>query len=375
MGDSVYVSYSAASRYKTCPTKYFLARRYQDRRISSALPFGKAVEMGVSAMLDGKDLATAQDIFCQHWSQEHVKGDEYRQIFDNLDLQFYASDFDQNLLAHEDEAQLDAWAEELLEERRKSWLEVFDDINDDLRRDKEVSDAQLAFYNRVLWTCCRIRGMVMLAAFHDEILPQVDLTKREHFCSQREVSMSNEDGDRIVGYVDYVLFLKDHGWVIIDLKTAANPYAAHALSTSEQLRTYVAAIGQEIDSRKAGYVVLIKKIKVDKSCNKCDAPREGAAKKCKKCSQGEYSKVALRGETQLIVREFQEQELEELLEDYMNVAVAIKNEVNYKNPEGCYKFGRQCEFYEHCWKRKALTEIPHLEDKKAAKEAAEGESE
>ena len=98
------------------------------------------------------------------------------------------------------------------------------------------------------------------------------------------------------------------------------------------------------------------------------------AKKCKKCGEGEYSKSSLRGETQLIVKEYQETELDDLLDDYMNVAVAIKNEVNYKNPANCTQYGRQCEFYDVCWRRKDPSKIEHLEDKAVAKAAKEGES-
>lgn len=364
MSKPIYVSYSAAARFKSCPQKYYLSKRFQDRRISSALPFGKAVEMGVSALLEGKDLQFAQDVFQQHWTQEHLKGNDYRQIFDNLDLQFYASDFDKNLFTHEDEAQLDGWAEELLEERSRSWLEVFDDINTQIKDDREVSDAQLAFYNRVIWSCCRIRGIVMLDAFNREILPQIDLTRKEHFSAQREISMTNEEGDRIVGYIDYVVFMKDHGWVILDLKTAGMSYNMHKIDTSEQLRTYVAAIGDEIGSRKAGYAVLLKKVKLDKVCNKCGAEKQGMAKKCKsEGCDGEYSKATPRGETQLLIKDFKDEELDDILEDYMNVAVAMKNEVNFKNTESCFAFGRKCEYYDHCWKRKQLEEIGHLEPK------------
>lgn len=374
MSDSIYVSYSGASRFKTCPQKYYLSKRYQDKRISSAFPFGKAVEMGVSALLDGKTLDEAKNAFFESWNVEHVKGNEYRQVFDNLDLQFYASDFDKNLfVSAEHETVLDGWAEELLDEKQRSWLDVFEEVNDAVKNDRPVSDAQLAFNNRVIWECCRIRGNVMIQAFHDEILPQVDLTKREHYASQREVSMSNAEGDKITGFVDYVVFLKNHGWTILDLKTAAYPYVMHALDTSEQLRTYVAAIGQEIDSRKAGYVVLLKKIKLDRTCNKCEAPKEGMAKKCRKCGEGEYSKTVLRGETQLIVKQYQESELEDLIDDYMNVAVAIKNEVTYKNPASCYSYGRTCEFYDVCWRKKDPSKIEYLEDKQVAKAASEGE--
>lgn len=370
MSNSIYISYSAASKFKSCPQKYYLSKRFQDIRISSAFPFGKAIEKGVDAMIDGKELSIAQEIFAEHWNTEHIKGNEYRQIFDNLDLQFYASDFDNNLFSIQDEEQFDGWADELLDEKAKSWLEVFEEINNNIKFDKQISDAQLAFYNRVIWTCCKIRGTVMLQAFHDDILPQIDLTQREFFASQKEVSMSNSEGDKVTGYLDYILFLKKHGWVTLDLKTAASRYDMHQLDTSEQLKTYVAAEGARIGSKKAGYCVLLKKIKKDKACNKCDAEQEGMAKNCKKCKEGTYSKITLRGETQLIIKEYQDDELDDLLEDYMNVAVAIKNEVNFKNPGNCTAYGRQCEFYDICWKRKNPDEVPHLEDKDAAKKAA-----
>lgn len=364
MSNSIYVSYSAAARFKSCPQKYYLSKKFQDRRISSALPFGKAVEKGVDALLDGKDLAFAQDAFMENWNTEHVRDNEYRQIFDNLDLQFYASDFDKNMFSIEDEQQLDSWAEELLDEKQRSWMEVFEDVNSLIKEDKEVADAQLAFYNRVIWLCCRIRGCVMLDAFAREILPNLDLTKREHFCSQREISMENNEGDKIVGYIDYVVYHKQHGWIILDLKTAGAPYNFHKLDTSEQLRTYVAAIGEEIGSRKAGYAVLLKKVKMDKTCNKCGADKQGMAKKCKsEGCDGEYTKSTPRGETQLIIKDFADEELDDILDDYMNVAVAMKNEVNFKNTENCFAFGRKCEFYEHCWKRKKLEDINHLEEK------------
>lgn len=364
--DSIYVSYSAASRFKQCPTKYYLSKRYQDKRISSALPFGKAIEMGVSVLLEGGSIDASSNVFYQHWDTEHLKDNEYRQIFDNLDLQFYASDFDKNLFSTEDEKALDDWAFELLDEKQRNWLEVFELVNDCIRSDKEVSDAQLAFYNRVIWLCCKIRGSVMLEAFNAQILPQVDLSRKEHYSAQREVSMTNTEGDRIVGYVDYVIYLKEHGWTILDLKTAGQPYSMHKLDTSEQLRTYVAAIGDEIGSHKAGYVVLLKKIKLDKTCSRCGSEKQGMSKKCRSEScDGEYSRTVPRGETQLLIKDFRNEELDDVLDDYMNIATAIKNEVKYKNPESCFSFGRRCEYYDHCWGGKDLKDIKDLEEKES----------
>jgi hypothetical protein len=365
MSRPVFVSYSGASKYKQCPTKFFLSKRWQDRRISSAFPFGKAVEKGVDVLMDGGTLEDAQQAFAANWEVEHIKGSEYRQIFDNLEIQFYASDFDKNLFATaQDEAKLDAWAAELIGPEKR-WLEAFEEVGEAIKSPKGVTDSELAFYNRVIWECCRIRGNAMVEAFEREILPELDMTKTEHLAKQREIAMVGDKGDKISGYVDYVVFHKTHGWLILDLKTASYPYDRHALESSEQLRTYVAALGNEIGSNKAGYAILLKKVKIDKSCDNCGAEREGMAKNCKKCGKGQYTIAKLRGETQLVFKEYSEEEIEDLMEDYANVVAAIKNEVNFKNPTSCMAYGKPCEFYEHCWGRKKLEEISYLEDKKA----------
>lgn len=372
MGNPVYVSYSGASRYKQCPTKYFLSKKYQDVRVSSSFPFGKAVEAGVSSLLEGKTLEEAKQRFQSNWETEHVKGNEFRQVFDNLDLNYYASDFDANLVDLEDRKILDDWAAELLDEKQRSWDEVFDGIKMSLDNNRSVTDSELAFYNRVMWTCCLIRGETMIQAFNDQILPKLDLTKTEHFSMQREVSMSNDQGDKIVGYIDFVVFHRELGWIILDLKTAGTAYTQHALDTSEQLRTYVAAIGPELKSLTAGYAVLLKKIKVDRSCDACGAKREsGTAKKCKVCGKGEYTKATLRGESQLMLKAYTDADLDDLVDDYMNVATAIANNVNFKNPGSCFNYGRPCEFIDICWKQKDPSQIQYLESKQVAIQTTE----
>jgi hypothetical protein len=363
MSRPVFISYSGASKYKQCPRKYFLSKRWQDKRVSSAFPFGKAVEKGVDVLMDGGNLADAQQAFAANWELEHIKGTEYRQIFDNLDIQFYVSDFDKSLFTTEaDYKKLDDWAAELVSPDKR-WLEAFEEVSESFKSPKGISDSELAFYNRVIWECCRIRGNAMIEAFQLEILPKLDLTKKEHFAKQAEISMAGDKGDKISGYIDYIVYHKDHGWLILDLKTASYPYDRHAIETSEQLRTYVASIGDKIGSNRAGYAILLKKIKIDKSCNECGASREGMAKNCKACGRGQYTASKLRGETQLIFKEYSEEEIQDIMEDYTNVVAAVKNEVDFKNPTACTAFGRQCEFYEHCWGKKKLEELAHLEDK------------
>ncbi len=361
--NNLYISYSSASRFKTCPTKYYFSKKYQSRLIPSALPFGKAVESGVTKLLLGSTLEEAQREFGERWTTEEMKPGEYRAILDNLGVQFYASDFDKNLILDEDAKMIEEWADELLEDDR-GWFEIFDEISDKLKSN-EMSEAELAFYNRVVWKCCEIRGYIMLQAFAEQILPKVKIYSKDGKpMVQKEVSIQNEEGDKLVGYVDFVITHAEYqDPIIIDLKTAAYPYPEHALKTSEQLRTYVATLGEEVKTKLAGYIVLLKKIKVEKSCDKCGAAREGMAKKCKACGKGEYTVPSFKGDVQFVFQEYKDEELDDVLEDYMNVTVAIKNEVNFKNPSNCMQYGRKCEFYDMCWNGKKASEISEIEEK------------
>lgn len=367
MSKPLYISYSAATRYKSCPNKYFLAKRYETRLIGSALPFGKAVEAGVELLLKGKSLEEACEMFANRWEMEDERG-KPRPVFDNLAIEYYASDFDSNILDDVAKAQIQEWSDELIP-GELHWQENFDRINDQMKADEsKVSTEELTYNNRVVWLCCLIRGQVMIQAFHDKLLPKITLMEiNKKPAAQIEVAIEGEGGDKVVGFIDFVIQHKDYKEpIIVDLKTGAYPYEMHALVTSEQLRTYVAAKGAEYNTRRAGYIVLIKKIKIDKSCNACGCKREGGgAKNCRstKDCKGQYLVPSFEGDVQFITREYQDDVLEDVLNDYSNITTAIKHEVNFKNTKACNDFNRKCEFYDVCWGGANPQELEHLKDK------------
>jgi hypothetical protein len=367
---SISVSYSSGSRFKSCPEKYYKSKLYKTKLVPSALPFGKAVEEGIAVLLIGESLESALHNFESNWTQEHVRGQEYRQIFDNLDVEFYASDYDKNLIFGESDKQVEEWATELLGESKEYWQDRFETLVTESKQ-RNLTEVEQVFYNRVVWLCCLIRGKTMIEAFYHKELSKLKLISFEDRpAAQVPISIKNEEGDEVNGFIDFIVTHKDYGDtpIILDLKTAAYPYPAHALDTSEQLRTYVAALGAKINSARAGYLVLIKKIKVEKSCDKCGAKREGLAKNCKACGKGQYTIPKLDADIQFVTKEYDTVELEDVLEDYMNVTVAIKNEVRFKNPSNCNQYGRKCEFYEMCWGRKKIEDLDHLEQKEVLTE-------
>lgn len=364
----LYVSYSAASRFKTCPAKYHLSKQYQSRLIPSALPLGKALESGVEHLLTGGNLPEALAVFEKFWHTEAVKGAETRPIYDNLAVEFYASDYEKSVFVGDKAEQAQKWSDELLKSD-VAWQEAFDNIGSQMKKDEtRVSTDELTLYNRIMWLSCLIRGQIMIKAFNDKLLPKLTLLKDDqgNYLKQREVSIEGDNGDKIVGYIDFIVKHADYAEpIILDLKSAAYEYQDHALTTSEQLRTYVAAIGSDFDTRRAGYAVLIKKIQVEKSCDKCGARRDGLAKNCKTCGKGQYTVATFDADVQFITKKYEDSELQDVLNDYGSVITAIKNDVNFKNPSNCNMYNRKCEFYDVCWKRKKAEDIEHLEAKKS----------
>ena len=63
-------------------------------------------------------------------------------------------------------------------------------------------------------------------------------------------------------------------------------------------------------------------------------------------------------------RPISEDEMDDQLEDYSQVADAIRNKVRYKNPENCFSFGRRCEFYDACHKGKDVSKLSTVQPKK-----------
>ncbi len=368
--DSVRISYSAVRDFKACPQKYYNGRKYRSKTMTSAFPFGKAVEKGVDLLIMGKTLEEAHAEFEKHWEFQDFGSKFQEDVYDNPLTEYYQSDLDTNLFNDADWEQIDDWAEEIYEEGAVG-KEELDGCVKDIKSKKRLSKIDQKFYNRAAWLACMVRGYLMIEAFRDQILPEIEeiIEIDGKVALQQKVSMKNEDGDEIVGYPDYVVRIKGvEKPVILDLKTASTAYVDHAIKTSDQLKTYAAALHEVLGDVAVGYAVLIKRIGIDKRCDKCNHLREsGVAKNCKKCKGGKYKKHDFNAKTQLLIQEFDFDELEDTLEEYMNIALAIKHKVNFKNPTNCHAYGRVCEYYQACWGKQKLEDLENLkkrEDKK-----------
>ena len=360
----VKLSYSSVNRYKACPNKFKYSKLYRSKKIPSVLPFGKAVEEGIMALLLGSSLQEALAVFEANWLTEDSFGDK-RKIYGNTAVEYYTSDYDKNLIAGFMDQAMDLEATELTS--KSNWQEAFEDIIDKHKKKKKTTAQEEAFFSKIMWNCCKVRGEIMIQSFHEQILPQVEEVVKIKGTPlvQKEVSFSNEEGDEIVGYSDVVLKLKKIDKpIIFDIKTSFARYSKHQIDSSEQLKIYSAALYEELNSRYAGYIVLVKKVKIAKSCSSCGHVREGLAKNCKQCKKGQYDKLSYSNDIQLVYKEFKENELEDVMEEYGKVAMAIKNNLFYKNASNCDQYNRKCDYYDLCWYHKKIEDIDYLEKKK-----------
>lgn len=346
----MWLSYSAASTFKGCPEKHYLQKKWRPPLNASALPFGKAIECGVDAMLEGKTLIEALSEFKKAWNiSPKTKFSPPKQIYDSLDVFYYASDFDANVLQEVDLKLFEKWTEELLE--KKDWKKVFNAVKDQISKGVTVIDAERRLYHRVMWLCCRRRGIEMVKAFHNDLLPQIE----DVISVQKNIRIENDDGDAIIGYIDYILKHVDYDDpIIVDLKTAGKMYEKHDLDTSDQLRLYAAAE----NIRHIGYMVLLKKVKAEKSCDACGHVRENyRLTNCSECGKGKYKALKLKASSQFLVKELQEKEMDSVLNDFSDIGVAIKNGIKWKNPASCFMYNKKCDYYDVCWGEKTIEQL------------------
>lgn len=360
MKKNITISYSKVTNFKACPQKYYLLDAYQTKISASALPFGSAVEAGIDLLLEKKPLAEAQARFAERWNKAPAnKWEGEKQIYDSEDIFYYASDWDEYLISEEDELKVNAWKTELLPDTKDTWDKILGEFQGRVKNNSYIDPLMRQFAHRVIWLACLRRGEIMLEAFKEQLLPEIE----EVISNQEWVSVSNEDGDKLVGKLDLILKLKGYDKpILIDLKTAGKFYSDHELNTSDQLSSYAAA--KKLDL--IGYMIVLKNIKHEKRCTVCDRVRENNRKtNCEKegCA-GKYTKVRHYGETQILVRPLREGEAQEVLEDFSDVLVAIKNGVNWKNPGSCFDFNKKCDFYDFCWNGKKIEDLPGVVKKK-----------
>lgn len=353
MDNKLYISYSSILRFKTCPRKYWLSKQYKNKTLFSSFQFGKAFENAVEVLLLGKSLEEAIELFNEQWKT--LPPDNYNgeiEVFDNLSIEYYASDIDLNCIGMA-ESVAQEWCLELQE--TDDYLHTYKFL---LKEGVETEDEK-RFMNRLAWLSLQVKGHLMLEAFHDDILPNITKV----ISIQEEVEFVTHNGAIKKGFIDLIAEYKGYNKpIIFDLKSAAFPYSLHKLHTSEQLIGYVLAKEEELDTNLMGYLVILKKPVLKKFCSECQLEKTSMKKKCVECGSSKFDSKLKCG-TQILIDEVPEYRLDGLVEDDEQTVKAIEAGIDYKNPDSCMMFNKPCEFYDICHNNKKVEDIKHLEIK------------
>lgn len=319
---SIRLSYSAVEKYKFCPALY--KHHYIDKlrpdAVGSPLPFGNALDDAFGRLkLDKKKKLTKKEKETMKVSAKEVFLNSFKtfnynrkniSLLNDLNVLYNKSDIDLSLLEDEDFIFLKEYDEEVTD--HEQFLEECFAIK---KNKQNLSEEDNRLYNAIAYSCLYRKGIMLIDAYVRDIMPQI----YEVFDVQKKISLKDDDGNEIIGYIDAIVSFVDSPKtkVILDDKTSSKPYKEDSVANSPQLATYCEAEGLEY----AAYAV------AEKSIRKKDP----------------------RARTQLIIDKISEDIIDRTFEDYESVLNGIQNKEFKKNyNSGCFQFGQVCPYYGYC---------------------------
>ena len=356
---TIKLSHSASTTYQTCPMKWKL--RYKDRlystKTSGALIFGTALDKAVEVLLKERDYDKSLLQLNASWYSQEIAGKE-EILRTSTKIVYATSDLDTDLLSHDDLEDL--------------YLSVYPDGEDDVVSIIEILKSVVkqravigfdmltkdrkALLNHACWLCLLNKGELMLKAFNDKVLPQIE----EVLAVQEKIELSNPEGDEIVGYTDFVVKWKGIDTpVIFDLKTSSREYEMDAVVKSPQLTLYTHCLGKKYDTRKAGFIVLNKQVRKNKTkvCSVCKFDGSGTSfKTCNntidgdRCNGAWVETIDPSIYVQILIADIPEKMEQLVIENLDSINKSIKNDIFTRSLDNCIQGFGPCEFYDVCHK-------------------------
>jgi hypothetical protein len=344
-----------------CPKsyQYHYLEKIRPTVSSAALAFGTAIDNGLNALLKGHtEPGLAEDVFVNTFFRQDVNGKQNVFIPTCEDLVYAAADFDADLLTKDSYSFIEKQIENGTIQRPTDYLEAYNIIRDKKKRNgfDNLSVEEKRYFNLLNWLSLRTKGLLMIATYRSKVLP---LITKVH-AIQEYVELTNDAGDKVIGYVDLIADVKGHGAVILDNKTSASDYEADSVLTSSQLALYTHILESKYKTRKAGYIVLKKgvfknKVKICKSCGNdgsgarhktCNATVDG-----KRCG-GEWDEtIDPEIGVQIIIDEIPKQTENIVLENIDGINEGIKAGVFHRNLNSCSNwYGSPCPYIKLCYK-------------------------
>lgn len=316
----LFLSNSQINTFTDCEFKWYLdkVQKLRPNYLGSALWVGGAIDSATEAyLLEKSDI---EKVFLDSLAKFEVNGKPKTLPKDILAVKLFASDLDEKLLTP-----LQETVNEYCESLDLEGVEIaaFLEYCKKKRKAKSaLSESEQKIFNYMGYLSLQEKGKLIVKALKEWLDENVAET---HYC-QKKILIKNENGDSFIGYLDFVVTLKDGRKVLIDLKTSSDPakyYPKESAAKSRQLGIYA----QEEGIEDVGYLVADKKIRV----------REP------------------RVRLSFVEGKITEEHLDEVFEEIETVTEKIKEKLQYgigafdKNLDSCNLFGG-CPYAAYCHK-------------------------
>ena len=333
------ISYSAWQQYLTCGFSYFIGRvlRYEPLQKSSALIFGSAIDDAFNELLLTGNVKSAKTLFKK----------QIKPLFKTDSYYFFKGDFDYDILT---DTQIQIGLDYLTELDYKGTLDlevlhktIFTKIYENGNDYTCITKNQQLFVSCISAMSLKQKGIMMIDAYVDKVLPQID-----------EVISVQRPTQNRVGFIDIEIKLKGHGNVTADHKTASRAYTQAQVDNSAQLAIY----DKEAKNGQAAYIVFEKNVKKNKQqeCSVCGFNGNGLRHKTcpdeskgKRCCGDWYVTISPEIGVQILVGDVNKKFQETVFRSLESVEEAIHKKCFPMNIEACAnQFGKPCQFIDYC---------------------------
>lgn len=225
------LSHSAVQKYNGCSLCYKL--HYIDgvrlKKLKSPLLFGSALDTGLNDLLLTKDLNSAKKMFVDKWEQPNPN-----------DITYLKSDLDIEIYEHF--------------HKNPGYVEYQE------------------------WWTLFYKGIMFIEAYNNEVLPRI----KKVIAVQEPISIKNEEGDEITGFLDLIVEWEDGKIYLLDNKSSSYKYEEDSARKNDQLPLYYYATKNKYKLDGVGYIVLNKKINKNriKTCKSCGLKNNSSHKTC-----------------------------------------------------------------------------------------------
>lgn len=348
------LSHSQFRLYQECGHKYKLhyVDKLRERVRSGALIFGEAIDKTFEAILKDPSVDD-KALFDKLFEVQEINKRKVHVPTSTL-LVYSSSDYDGDLIQEEDIRYLEAKAKVLLPHEKGNWEETYKACASYKKQAKyrPFKDNERIYFNFANWLSLRRKGHVMLKSFRDKVLPNVV----ELVGTQVKIELTNDKGDSILGYADFVGKWKGTpDTVVLDFKTSSIEYEDDSVVVSPQLTLYAHAL----ELKHAGYIVFSKRITKNrvKTCSECGYDGSGSrAQTCtneasgKRCGKPWVETINPEAEVKFIISEIPEQTDKIVLENADVINNAIRQGIFVRNLNSCKGTFGLCGYYNLCYK-------------------------